>query len=334
MDVEPPTHAMRLAGSVRKVGGILSALSDYVREVKRQAGLLEDANTFDDACLSEQPPNFGRRKGRRHWTRQDRHRFHYEVACDEWNGTGEPPSPPGRADTRVWRILRRLPDIEIAHKLALADAEQRGIYDRLAPLLVELTESHQDLLALYAGESYRMQRELDWSATSQRHSDALHNLDRYTPSDEQRRQSSAERQHARESFRRTIAKFFAPVETPPGSPRPAPRGNIEQHNESARRDADAKRALFVAALLTHHGYKNGGSIGNYEPISFKSSHFGRLKGASLTRQFKAFGSYKGYKAACKNGQLEAYLRGFAGDEITHVARQGLAEQIAENNSRH
>jgi len=131
----------------------MAGLSDYIKEIKRQRDLLQVAATFDDACLSENPPDFGNGgHGRRHWTRQDRRRLDYESECSQWEDSGcngEPPEPVGRIDTRVYRICRKFSDIEPLRIRAFTDAQRQGTLSGVAPLLVAATEAHNKLLCCF-----------------------------------------------------------------------------------------------------------------------------------------------------------------------------------------
>src|SRR5262245_11839479 len=114
----------------------MSALSEYLAELKRQAELLADATERDSvgeffAMRPERPREPGQR---RIWTRQDRNRVEQQVVEDEfaalWNDAlarGDPPPlellPISRAriSTRVEKILSRLPSVERWHRAALSE---------------------------------------------------------------------------------------------------------------------------------------------------------------------------------------------------------------------
>lgn len=175
----------------------MSALTDYVKELRRQYDLLAKASTFDDATLSTEPPSFGgkRRNGqRRHWTRQDRNRLEQEFWSDEraseWQAAeqrGETVSiedvlevDDRRASTRVSRMLRRLPDVNGFHRAALVDAAKLSMGNLLAPMIVECTRAHQELRnAFEVGDLENESR--DWKDIEWRWQEALEQLEEHSP---------------------------------------------------------------------------------------------------------------------------------------------------------
>jgi ribosomal protein L37AE/L43A len=149
----------------------MSALSDYLAAVKRQATLLADAEAMDAGAL------YGGSNPRcspghvRPWTRYDKRRADYErqrdeqrdelelaMKCAQHSGPPVPiellsaPAVQGRMDTRLYRVLRRWPAPD--HMPALAEAKQEGTYGAVAPAILELAEAYRIVRRLYAGKDY------------------------------------------------------------------------------------------------------------------------------------------------------------------------------------
>lgn len=166
----------------------MSALIDYVSELERQAELFDMASSFDDAMLTmERPPVSN---GGRHWTRQDRNRLECEWRIDEIEGQGLPfdeweraihAIPKRRMHTRLGIVLRRCRGaIRPLHDAAILEAENRGIYSTLAPMLVEALEAHRRLVGGYSTDDGPD----DWHDVKRRHEAAVCKLRDYLPAEE------------------------------------------------------------------------------------------------------------------------------------------------------
>lgn len=132
----------------------MSALSDYVKALETYPDVLDYARHRDAMAQSLLSYNKDRRGMRpedrkRYWTRQDKNRWEHEcelMDCNyDHNKVGE---PKGRTWTRVAKVCVRIKRRPITpyHQAALAEAQRLGTYSILAPLIIEATEAHNDLM--------------------------------------------------------------------------------------------------------------------------------------------------------------------------------------------
>lgn len=153
----------------------MSAIKEFVDELKRQRDLLEWADDRDSTAqslLDRGIPATG--TSRRIWTRQDKNRLGDE--------RGQSP-PSARMDTRLSRIRRKLPDIEPLKTAALREAEQRGIYGIVATMIIKASEAHRRFL--HAIEIDDLSDEADkWDEIEYEHDESLRVLADHLPDNE------------------------------------------------------------------------------------------------------------------------------------------------------
>jgi hypothetical protein len=170
----------------------MSALWEYVRQIERQADLLECAQTYDSIYCAETPESahVTRAPGierRRHWTRQDRNRFLYEVEFEEAQMRGAAVdeildlATQRRMGTRLGWFLRKFdrPKHSLRqafHPAALNEARQLGIYNVVAPLLVEATNAHMNFLKAHDEPDL-----WDWNEVTKRRDGAIASLKMHLP---------------------------------------------------------------------------------------------------------------------------------------------------------
>lgn len=162
----------------------MSALSDYISELKRQADLLEAAAHRDDQALTylNRPVEAGKR---RVWTRQDRNRLEAECAFDD--ASIDDPVFKTRQDTRVHAVCRKLPDIRPFHRAALAEAQRLNTYIVVAETIAEATNAHERLIRCYRDD------EGSWPRIQRRHAKAVSRLEALAIPDADEERQTAER---------------------------------------------------------------------------------------------------------------------------------------------
>lgn len=150
----------------------MSALSQFVRELKYQIDLLQAAISADDAAAfyAESARRRAEHSGAKHWTRQDINRSKYEAEADDvsnatyvdlplQNGVSEAKAWDAfqkrwegrRMSTREERVLRGIKRRKRADALksaALLEAQANGTYNVLAPLIVAAWRDHVEFIRL------------------------------------------------------------------------------------------------------------------------------------------------------------------------------------------